>query len=137
MLAATFDGASVNRRLVKVHDLRAKLIYRVRNVHSMDNRYLYFFSDPPHLIKTTRNCWSSSVRSLWVCFTAHLYKHSTDACTRTGTCITSIPVFKCTGFVFVVHTEQRTGHCMVSSCVTIPSRHWQGDRSGHGAQTQA
>ena len=67
MLAATCDGASTNRRLVKVHDLKAKFIYKVQNVYAKDKRELFFFSDPPHLIKTTRNCWSSSARSLWVC----------------------------------------------------------------------
>ena len=30
------------------------------------HRYLFFFSDPPHLIKTMRNCWTSKCRTLWV-----------------------------------------------------------------------
>lgn len=29
-------------------------------------RFIYCFSDPPHLIKTVRNCWASKKRSLWV-----------------------------------------------------------------------
>lgn len=61
----TFDGASVNRRLVKLHDTSNKLLYCVPNIHAADERKLFFFSDPPHLIKTTRNCWSSKSRMLW------------------------------------------------------------------------
>ncbi len=63
------DGASVNRRLVKLHDTKSTL-HKVRNIHAPEEkRDLYFFSDPPHLIKTTRNCWSSKHRTLWVCLT--------------------------------------------------------------------
>lgn len=66
MLGATFDGASVNRRLVKLHNLTRKaFVHKVPNVHAPDKRDLFFFSDPPHLIKTTRNCWSSKCRTLW------------------------------------------------------------------------
>ena len=66
MLGVTFDGASVNRRLVKLHNLTSTLLYKVPNIHASDNRKLYFISDPPHLIKTVRNCWNSKCRSLWV-----------------------------------------------------------------------
>ena len=66
MLGVTFDGASVNRRLVKLHDTSQKTLYSVCNVHAPDGRQLFFFSDPPHLIKTTRNCWASKGRILWV-----------------------------------------------------------------------
>ena len=27
---------------------------------------MFFVSDPPHLIKTVRNCWASKKRDLWV-----------------------------------------------------------------------
>ena len=66
MLATTFDGASVNCRLVKLHDTSVE-VHKVRNVHASDGRDLFFFSDHPHLLKTTRNCWSSKSRTLWVC----------------------------------------------------------------------
>lgn len=42
VLATTFDGASVNRRLVKIHDLKAKFTYKVNNIHSPDERDLFF-----------------------------------------------------------------------------------------------
>ena len=68
MLAATFDGSSVNRRLVALHDTSAKLIYKVIDIHAPEERNIFFFSDPPHLVKTTRNCWASKTRNLSVCF---------------------------------------------------------------------
>lgn len=72
MLGVTFDGASVNRRLVKIHDSSSKLTFKVQNVYSEDGRDLFTFSDTPHLIKTTRNCWSAKCRSLWV-YTVAVY----------------------------------------------------------------
>ena len=44
------------------------IIYKVHNPHSRDGRYIYFFSDPPHLIKTVRNAWMNKKRPLWVCY---------------------------------------------------------------------
>ena len=52
MLAVTFDGASVNRRLGKLHDSQ-QAVFKLKNVNAPDERDLFFFSDP-HLIKTTR-----------------------------------------------------------------------------------
>lgn len=71
VLAATADGASTNRRLMKIHKLRHKrgeITYKVINPYAAEKRYLYFFSDPPHLLKTLRNAWASAKRHLWVCF---------------------------------------------------------------------
>ena len=68
VLGATFDGASVNRRLVKLHTSKT-VLHKVRNVYPTDGRDLLFFSDPPHLLKTTRNCWASKNRNLWVSIT--------------------------------------------------------------------
>ena len=67
VMGATFDGASVNRRLVKIHNPDAQLVHKVPNIYAGDGRELFFFSDPPHLIKTVRNCWFSKARSLTVC----------------------------------------------------------------------
>jgi len=72
VLCLTCDGASTNRRLWSIHgkgrDLGDKgVLYKVPNIYSPDpSRYLYFISDPPHLIKTTRNCWASKTRKLEV-----------------------------------------------------------------------
>ena len=67
LLCITADGASSNRRFFLMHDPGAAFVNKVLNPHSLD-RYIYFFSDPPHLIKTTRNCWSRN--KLWVSYAA-------------------------------------------------------------------
>ena len=65
VLACTCDGLSVNRRFIMMHG-SGNLVYKVANPYSDKKRPLFFFSDPPHLIKTTRNCWSSNKRLMWV-----------------------------------------------------------------------
>ena len=67
VMDATFDGASINQRLVRLHNQEKKLLYKVPNPFATDDRNFFFFSDPPHLIKTTRNCWALKCRTLWVC----------------------------------------------------------------------
>ena len=63
----TGDGVGTNQRLFKIHDLKAKLVFKTPNPFAKDHRDIVFISDPPHLMKTTRNCWASKTRSLWVC----------------------------------------------------------------------
>lgn len=46
VLEVTFDGAAVNRRLAKIHDLSAGLTFKVQNIHSHDGRELFFGSSP-------------------------------------------------------------------------------------------
>lgn len=67
VLTLTCDGASSNRRLWKLHtsDTGDELQYKVPNVFAPE-RSLYFFCDPPHLLKTTRNSWYNKHRHLWV-----------------------------------------------------------------------
>ena len=64
----TADGASPNRRLVKIRTfLRSSVIkHKGKNPYPHDGRDLYFVSDPPHLLKTSRNCLASRARRLWV-----------------------------------------------------------------------
>jgi hypothetical protein len=64
-LATTFDGASVNRRFVAIHNTADKLHYKLRNIYAVE-RYIYCFNDALHLIKTTQNCWCSKKRKLWI-----------------------------------------------------------------------
>ena len=64
VIASTSDGASPNRRLYRMHkplDNNAEddLCYQTINSYA-PQRYIYFFSDAPHLVKTTRNCLYSS-----------------------------------------------------------------------------
>ena len=39
----TFDGASINRRLVKIHQTNKKLVHKVKNPYATDNRDFSFF----------------------------------------------------------------------------------------------
>ena len=69
VVGVTFDGAKPNRRFVALHrpaNQKASSFYKVPNPYSADGRDIFFFSDPPHLIKTARNCFASKARLLWV-----------------------------------------------------------------------
>ena len=67
VLGVCCDGLAANRRLFNLHSRGSKEpVYKVLNPHAEEERYLYFLSDPPHLMKTVRNCWTSKKRSLWV-----------------------------------------------------------------------
>ena len=59
----TADGASVNRKFFRMHYDKNdpnSFAYKTLNPYSTDNRWIYFIADPPHLMKTVRNCWSHS-----------------------------------------------------------------------------
>ncbi|XP_046566200.1 uncharacterized protein LOC124274872 [Haliotis rubra] len=70
-LFVTCDGASPNRKFFSLHeDPQLNNFYWTWNPYSLPRRKLYFISDVPHLIKTTRNCFSNSgshkkTRDLW------------------------------------------------------------------------
>lgn len=72
VVSVTCDGASSNRKFFRMHPSgKAPVTYKSINPYADDERYIFFFSDVPHLIKTTRNCWSNSfahsnTRALWV-----------------------------------------------------------------------
>ena len=57
--AAVNDGASPNREFFRLHsnlaaDLKCDVVHKTRNLFAM-SRFIYFFADSPHLIKTARN----------------------------------------------------------------------------------
>ncbi len=62
VLCVTADGASTNRKFFRMHydSNDPKSLYKTKNPYALDDRYIYFVADPPHLIKTVRNCWSHS-----------------------------------------------------------------------------
>ena len=67
VLGCTCDGLSVNRRFFKLHGTgSSKFVYKVLNPYATGEHHLFFFSDPPHLIKTVRNSWSNNKRLMWV-----------------------------------------------------------------------
>ncbi|KAL5488964.1 hypothetical protein EMCRGX_G017996 [Ephydatia muelleri] len=55
-----------------------KVLFKVINKYSLEKRPLFFFSDPPHLLKTTRNCLASKARHLWCNGSDILFQHITD-----------------------------------------------------------
>lgn len=66
VLGVTCDGASSNRKMFQMHDSTNSAVYKTINVYSSDRHPIFFISDPPHLLKTIRNCFANSKRHLWV-----------------------------------------------------------------------
>ncbi|CAC5363149.1 THAP9 [Mytilus coruscus] len=70
VLFLTCDLASANRKFFNLHGQVNDFVYFTDNPFSEDGRKIYFVADVPHLIKTTRNCFSNSfshlnTRKLW------------------------------------------------------------------------
>ena len=53
VIACTCDGLSVNRNFFKLHG-KGTVVHKALNPYSNEKRYVFFMSDPPHLIKITR-----------------------------------------------------------------------------------
>ena len=70
VLGITCDGCSSNRRLFALHrqleQPASELVYKTVNIFSNVKREVFFFVDPPHLLKTIRNCFANPIRHLWV-----------------------------------------------------------------------
>ena len=61
VICAVSDGASANRKFFKIHgfmdDAVSEVVYHTINLYAdKELWYIYFYADPPHLLKTTRNC---------------------------------------------------------------------------------
>ena len=75
MIAFVCDGAKPNQKFLKglsgSEGMKNGIPYKTVNRYCKD-RNIFFISDVPHLIKTTRNCWysstSSGTRYMWVSF---------------------------------------------------------------------
>ena len=72
VLVVTADGASSNRKIFKMHGDGFEVCYKTKNPYTSEDRSIFFVSDPPHLMKTTRNCWlhlhgHGNTRDMWVC----------------------------------------------------------------------
>ena len=87
VIAATSDGASPNRRFYRLHkqldgNADGDVCYRTVNLYA-PHRFIYFISDAPHLIKTTRNCLKNSgsgtcSRYMWNDGLYILWQHITE-----------------------------------------------------------
>lgn len=73
VLGVTCDASSPNRRLFQLHQMpdtpKTKIVHKAVNMFNSDSRkpaHILFFTDPPHLLKTIRNCFENPTRKLWV-----------------------------------------------------------------------
>ena len=64
IVSMTCDGASDNRRMFSLHGVGRELSNKTLNVFTEQRSPIFFVSDPSHLIKTIRNCFSRG--KLWV-----------------------------------------------------------------------
>ena len=66
VLVAMADGVSTNHPFSSyIHSHKCgEVVYKIVNPHCCDRRYLYFFANPPHLLKTLRNAWANPKRHL-------------------------------------------------------------------------
>ena len=64
VMTITCDGASDNRRMFAMFNNDSNLSYKMINVYSSKKEEVFFISDPPHLVKTIRNCFARG--KLWV-----------------------------------------------------------------------
>ena len=58
VIASVSDKAPPNQRMYQLHGNPGEICYKSLNFHAPEtepDRYIYFFSDPPHLVKTVRN----------------------------------------------------------------------------------
>lgn len=78
VLGLICDGLAANRRLFCLHEptTNSTFVHKVSNPYTEDDRPFFFFSDPPHLMKTVRNCWVSQNRHLWVCIITCIISNS-------------------------------------------------------------
>ena len=67
VVSITLDGNSVNRKFIKLVGNQATPVkHKFCNPLSENNREVYLFSDPPHLLKTACNCPSNPNRQMKV-----------------------------------------------------------------------
>ena len=87
VVATVNDGASPNRKFFHLHsqlakDLKCDVVYKTPNVFAT-SRFIYFFPDSPHLLKTARNClynsgYGSRSRYMWNNDQYLIFRHIAD-----------------------------------------------------------
>ena len=87
VIAAVNDGASPNRKFFRLHSKIAKevdsdVVYKTPNIYA-PSRFIFFFADSPHLMKTARNCLYNSgsgsrSRMMWKDGKYLLFRHIAD-----------------------------------------------------------
>ena len=87
VIGAVNDGASPNRKFFNLHsqlamDLKCDVVYKTPNAFAT-SRFIYFFADSPHLLKTARNClynsgYGSRSRYMWNNGQYLIFRHIAD-----------------------------------------------------------
>lgn len=87
VVATVNDGASANRKFFRLHsplakDLKCDVVYKTPNIFAT-SRFIYFFADSPHLMKTARNClynsgYGSRSRYMWNNDQYLIFRHIAD-----------------------------------------------------------
>ncbi len=113
VIAFCCDGASPNSKFYKMHG-KSGIVYKTQNPFS-DDREIFFICDVPHLLKTTRNCWSNSFankhsRALWEVI-AVITSHYIIIPFRKTVSISAGPIL----FLFMIATEQHLGSALSPS----------------------
>ena len=70
VIATLSDGASPNGKFYQMYEEMKNtdddsLVYHTINLYA-PGQYIWFFADPPHLMKTTRNCIAHSGMSMYL-----------------------------------------------------------------------
>ncbi|KAK3908148.1 Transposable element P transposase, partial [Frankliniella fusca] len=76
VLCLICDGASINKKFFSMHpaidplSVKSQFTYATKNLAAAEDRPLFFMVDPPHLLKTIRNCLANSYshkksRKMW------------------------------------------------------------------------
>ncbi|KAK3924128.1 DNA transposase [Frankliniella fusca] len=76
VLSLICDGAAMNKKFFRIHpgvdalQVGSDNVYATKNLAATEERLLYFMVDPPHLLKTLRNCLANSYchkksRKMW------------------------------------------------------------------------
>ena len=61
------DGLAANRQMFRLHAPKnSEIVHKTSNPFAAVHHTIFFFSDPPHLLKTFRNCFATKNRILWV-----------------------------------------------------------------------
>ena len=57
------NGYSSNRRYFSLMATADSLLYKTKNLFTSEDIYIYFISDPPHLVETKEIFWK--VKATW------------------------------------------------------------------------
>jgi hypothetical protein len=86
VIAAVSDGASPNRKFYQLHTYiggkldNTEVVYKTKNLFA-PGKWIWFFADAPHLLKTARNCLHNSglkSRYMWNNSQFLLWKYISD-----------------------------------------------------------